>query len=223
MLDIGCGATLRGGRLHRLHLDASHYYGIDISPGHSDRRQEDADRARAPGQAAPPRPSPGTSPWTSLRTTTSTSCTRSVFSSPLNVIEECLSHVGRVLTKPGVLRLHSPTAPRARRVLREDFYYRTDTLLTLAAGPVCTRSSPDWRSGPHGDQDPRRPLAAAVVRRRTAMRGRTARPATGPGRAPVVPQRAGRRAPAAGANGLAGADRRTASAAPPDSGSTSVG
>jgi SAM-dependent methyltransferase len=58
----------------------------------------------------------------------------SVFShSPLSVIEECFTHIGRILKPEGFFDFtFNRTDGRERQVLREDFYYRTDTLVELA-------------------------------------------------------------------------------------------
>jgi SAM-dependent methyltransferase len=60
----------------------------------------------------------------------------SVFShSPLPVIEECFRHVGRILKPEGFFDFtFNKTDGRERHVLREDFYYRTETLIDLADG-----------------------------------------------------------------------------------------
>ncbi len=77
----------------------------------------------------------------------------SVFShSPLSVIDECLAHVGRVLTGTGFFDFtFDRTEGTEHQVLREDFYYRTDTLLTLAAQHnLHARFMDDWEKRPHG-------------------------------------------------------------------------
>ena len=58
----------------------------------------------------------------------------SVFShSPIEVIDECLANVGRVMRPDGVFDFtFCRTKGTEHQVLREDFYYRTETLLALA-------------------------------------------------------------------------------------------
>ena len=58
----------------------------------------------------------------------------SVFShSPLPVIDECLAHVGRIMTTDAIFDFtFDRTEGEEHQVLREDFYYRTETLVELA-------------------------------------------------------------------------------------------
>ena len=58
----------------------------------------------------------------------------SVFShSPVEVIEECLSHVGRIMKPDGFFDFtFDRTEGAEHQVLHEDFYYRTETLVALA-------------------------------------------------------------------------------------------
>jgi hypothetical protein len=58
----------------------------------------------------------------------------SVFShSPLPVIDECLAHVGRIMTTDAIFDFtFDRTEGEEHQVLREDFYYRTETLAELA-------------------------------------------------------------------------------------------
>jgi hypothetical protein len=58
-----------------------------------------------------------------------------VFShSPLSVIDECLAHVSRVIVPGGFFDFtFDETTGAEHQVLREDFYYRAQTLLDLAA------------------------------------------------------------------------------------------
>ena len=76
----------------------------------------------------------------------------SVFShSPIEVIEECFAHVGRVMTKDGYFDFtFDQTEGTEHHVLREDFYYRTQTLVDLAAkyGLAATLMD-DWASTGH--------------------------------------------------------------------------
>ncbi len=76
----------------------------------------------------------------------------SVFShSPIEIIEECLAHVGRVMKPDGFFDFtFDRTEGAEHQVLREDFYYRTETLVALAGryglnGQFMT----DWEELPH--------------------------------------------------------------------------
>jgi hypothetical protein len=77
----------------------------------------------------------------------------SVFShSPIQVIDECLAHVGRVLAPDGFFDFtFDRTEGVEHHVLREDFYYRTETLTGLAERHGLTaRFMDDWERLPHG-------------------------------------------------------------------------
>lgn len=77
----------------------------------------------------------------------------SVFSrSPLEVIEECLAHIGRVLTDKGFFDFtFDRTEGTEHQVLGEDFYYRTETFLALARKHgLHARFMDDWEKRPHG-------------------------------------------------------------------------
>ncbi|HZC40537.1 MAG TPA: methyltransferase, partial [Streptosporangiaceae bacterium] len=76
----------------------------------------------------------------------------SVFShSPIDVIDECLAHVGRVMTRDGIFDFtFNRTDGTEHQVLREDFYYRTETLLELAAKHgLDAQFMADWEELPH--------------------------------------------------------------------------
>ncbi|MGV9383041.1 class I SAM-dependent methyltransferase [Nonomuraea sp. NPDC003707] len=151
MLEIGCG-NLRAGRLFIDYLHAGNYYGIDISPdilmaaqhtivGHGLNHKlpyltpvRDLRFAFLPGEHF------------------DVVHAHSVFShSPLHVIEECFAHVGRVM-KPAAWFdfTFDRTEGKEHQVLREDFYYRAETLVALAAeyGLRATFMD-DWERGPH--------------------------------------------------------------------------
>ena len=72
----------------------------------------------------------------------------SVFShSPLHVIEECFAHVGRILAPGGWFDFtFDRTEGKEHQVLREDFYYRTETLIDLAATARAARPA-SWTTG----------------------------------------------------------------------------
>jgi SAM-dependent methyltransferase len=133
MLEIGCG-NLRAGRLFIDYLDPGNYYGIDISPDILLAAQQTVAeyglQAKLPNLTLardlkfaflPPER------FTVVHA-------HSVFShSPLPVIEECLAHVGRVMTADAIFDFtFDRTEGAEHQVLREDFYYRTETLIALA-------------------------------------------------------------------------------------------
>jgi predicted TPR repeat methyltransferase len=75
-----------------------------------------------------------------------------VFShSPLEVIDECLEHVGRLLAPGGFFDFtFDRTEGAEHHVLREDFYYRTETLIALAAKHgLEARYMDDWEQTGH--------------------------------------------------------------------------
>ena len=76
----------------------------------------------------------------------------SVFShSPISVIGECLAHVGRVMA-PGAFFdfTFDRTDGKEHHVLHEDFYYRTQTLIDLAARHrLAARFMTDWEETSH--------------------------------------------------------------------------
>jgi len=151
MLEIGCG-NLRAGRLFIDYLDAGNYYGTDISPDILIAAQRTiADFGLQPKL-------PHLTLVNDLRLDfLPDECfdvvhAHSVFShSPLPVIEECLSHVGRVMA-PGAFFdfTFDRTEGAEHQVLREDFYYRTETLTGLAERyGLAARFLPDWEQTGH--------------------------------------------------------------------------
>ena len=152
MLDIGCG-NLRAGRWFVNHLEPGHYYGIDISPDiliaaqHTLRTYQLQDRL------------PYLTPVSNLRFEFlpdgwfDVVHAHSVFShSPIEVIEECFAHVGRILAADGHFDFtFDRTEGTEHQVLREDFYYRTETLVRLAEKHgLRARFMADWEELPHG-------------------------------------------------------------------------
>jgi SAM-dependent methyltransferase len=134
MLDIGCG-NLRAGRLFIDYLDSANYYGTDISPDillAAQRTVEEYGLQRK-------------MPYLTLTNDLKLAFlpdghfdivhAHSVFShSPLAVIDECLAHVGRIMAPGGRFDFtFDRTEGSEHQVLREDFYYRTETLTNLAA------------------------------------------------------------------------------------------
>ena len=151
MLDIGCG-NLRAGRLFIDYLDAGDYYGIDISPDILLAALEtiaDYDlQAKLPRLALVKDLKLGFLPDHSFDVVHA----HSVFShSPMEVIDECLQHVGRIMAPGGFFDFtFNATARTEHHVLREDFYYRPETLIALAARyRLQARVSEDWERGPH--------------------------------------------------------------------------
>ncbi|MFD9337988.1 class I SAM-dependent methyltransferase [Streptomyces sp. NPDC060028] len=152
MLDIGCG-NLRAGWRFIDYLYEGHYYGVDISP---DILMEAKRTLTGRGlQAKVPH----------LTITKNLTLdflpdghfdvvhAHSVFShSPIDVIDECLAHVGRVLAPGGYFDFtFDRTTGTEHQVLREDFYYRTQTLVDLAAGHgLAARFMEDWEELGHG-------------------------------------------------------------------------
>ena len=151
MLEIGCG-NLRAGRLFIDYLDPGGYYGIDISPdillaaqrtlaevGLQDKLPhltlvQDLKLAFLP-----------TGYFDVVHA-------HSVFShSPVEVIEECLAHVGRVIRPGGFFDFtFDRTDGAEHHVLREDFYYRTETLVALAGRHgLSAQFMTDWEKLPH--------------------------------------------------------------------------
>jgi SAM-dependent methyltransferase len=151
MLEIGCG-NLRAGRLFIDYLHAGNYYGLDISPEILIAAQDtiaDFDlTAKLPNltlvkdlklRFLPDR-------------TFDFVHAHSVFShSPSEVIDECLAHVGRIMVPGGFFDFtFDRTEGTEHHVLHEDFYYRTETLIALAAKHGLQASfMTDWEQTGH--------------------------------------------------------------------------
>jgi SAM-dependent methyltransferase len=151
MLEIGCG-NLRAGRLFIAHLDPGDYYGLDISPDILLAAQRtlttEGLQHKLPHLTLVSDLKFGFLPTGYFDVVHA----HSVFShSPIEVIEECLAHVGRVMKPDGFFDFtFDRTEGAEHHVLREDFYYRTETLIALAAkhglsGVFMT----DWDELPH--------------------------------------------------------------------------
>jgi SAM-dependent methyltransferase len=151
MLEIGCG-NLRAGWRFIEYLDAGNYYGVDISPD----ILFDAQRVVAE------RGLQGMLPvLTAVRDLTFAFLpaehfdvvhAHSVFShSPLSVIDECFAHVGRVMKPAGWFDFtFDRTEGEDHQVLHEDFYYRTETLVSLAERHgLNAQFMADWELLPH--------------------------------------------------------------------------
>ncbi len=165
MLDIGCGA-LRAGRFFIAHLGPGGYYGVDISPDILLAAQRTVVREglqdKLPHLMLVRDLTLGFLPDAHFDVVHA----HSVFShSPLPVIEECLAHVGRVLAPGGFFDFtFDRTAGREHHVLREDFYYRTETLVGLAEKHgLRARLMEDWEKLPHGQSKIRVTHASSVA------------------------------------------------------------
>ncbi|WP_327189636.1 class I SAM-dependent methyltransferase [Streptomyces xinghaiensis] len=152
MLEIGCG-NLRAGWRFIDHLDTGHYYGIDISPDILFAAQDTLVRCGLREKL------PTLTPVRDLTFAFLPDAyfdvvhAHSVFShSPLPVIEECFAHVGRILAPGGWFDFtFDRTEAEEHHVLREDFYYRTETLTALAEKHgLSARFMEDWEKLPHG-------------------------------------------------------------------------
>jgi SAM-dependent methyltransferase len=151
MLDIGCG-NLRAGRLFIDYLDSGNYYGTDISPDILLAAQ------RTVGEYGLQRKMPYLTLTSDLKLAFLPDShfdivhAHSVFShSPLAVIDECLAHVGRIMAPGGWFDFtFDRTEGTEHQVLREDFYYRTETLTDLAASHgLKAEYMPDWEETGH--------------------------------------------------------------------------
>jgi SAM-dependent methyltransferase len=152
MLEIGCG-NLRAGRLFIDYLDPGNYYGIDISPDILIAAQ--ATLSEYGLQAKLPRLTPVRDLTFAFLPENAFTVVHahSVFShSPIEVIDECLASVGRVLAPGGFFDFtFDRTEGAEHHVLREDFYYRTETLIALAEKHgLAARFMDDWDKLPHG-------------------------------------------------------------------------
>jgi SAM-dependent methyltransferase len=151
MLEIGCG-NLRAGRLFIDYLDAGNYYGIDISPdillAATDTIAEYGLQAKLPHLTLVRDMNLGALPdghFTVLHA-------HSVFShSPIEIIDECLRTAARVMAPDGFFDFtFDRTEGAEHHVLHEDFYYRTETLIALAARHgLQARFMDDWELLPH--------------------------------------------------------------------------
>jgi SAM-dependent methyltransferase len=151
MLEIGCG-NLRAGRLFIDYLDAANYYGIDISPdillAAADTVEEYGLQRKLPHLTLVRDMSLGFLPDGHFTVVHA----HSVFShSPIEVIDECLRTVRRVMAPGGFFDFtFDRTEGAEHHVLREDFYYRTETLIALAArNGLQARFMADWELLPH--------------------------------------------------------------------------
>ncbi|WP_327048272.1 class I SAM-dependent methyltransferase [Microbispora sp. NBC_01189] len=151
VLDIGCGNLRLGWRLID-HLEPGHYHGIDISPeillAAADTVAQRGLQSRLPHLTLVNDLTFGFLPDAHFTVVHA----HSVFShSPIEVIDECLRHVGRVLHPDGFFDFTFDRTEKAEHhVLREDFYYRTETLVRLAERyGLKARFMDDWERSRH--------------------------------------------------------------------------
>ncbi|MFJ8671285.1 class I SAM-dependent methyltransferase [Streptomyces sp. NPDC093589] len=152
ILDIGCG-NLRAGWRFIAYLDSGNYYGIDISPD----ILISAKQTLATYELQEKLPHLTITHDLTLDFLPDAHFdvvhAHSVFShSPISVIDECLAHVGRILAPGGFFDFtFDRTEGAEHQVLREDFYYRTETLLKLArTHGLEARFMDDWETRKHG-------------------------------------------------------------------------
>jgi SAM-dependent methyltransferase len=146
LLEIGCG-NLRAGRFLIEYLDAGNYFGLDISPD----VLLSAQRTIAAHHLQDKLPQ--------LMYTNDLKFeflpdhyfdvihANSVFTHcPIELIDECFAHVARIMTSSGFFDFtFYCTEDTEYQVHREDFYYRTDTLIGLAGRHGLTaRLMRDW-------------------------------------------------------------------------------
>jgi ubiquinone/menaquinone biosynthesis C-methylase UbiE len=133
LLEIGCG-NLRAGWLFIDYLDSGGYFGVDISPEVILAAQDTVCRQ---GLAAK---LPYLTVVRDMRFDFLPDQhfdyvhAHSVFSHcPLSVIDECFAHIGRVMKPHAVFDFtFYRTEGKEFTRLREDFYYRTETLVSVA-------------------------------------------------------------------------------------------
>jgi SAM-dependent methyltransferase len=151
MLEIGCGNLPAGWRFID-YLDVVGYYGLDISPDILIAAQETIKEHGLQAKL------PHLTPVRDLRfaflpdDAFTVAHAHSVCShSPIGVIEECFTHIGRVLAPGGFFDFtFDRTEGAVHQVLREDFYYRTETLIGLAEKHgLAARFMADWEELPH--------------------------------------------------------------------------
>ncbi|GAA3136755.1 class I SAM-dependent methyltransferase [Streptosporangium carneum] len=151
VLDIGCGNLRLGWRLIG-YLEPGNYYGIDISPeillAAANTLSKNGLRDKVPHLGLVKDLTFDMLPDAYFTVVNA----HSVFShSPIGVIDECMRHVGRIMREDGFFDFtFDRTEKDEHHVLREDFYYRTETLVDLAArhGLKATFMD-DWERLPH--------------------------------------------------------------------------
>jgi len=150
-LEIGCGNLRAGWRIIDF-LEPGNYYGIDISP----------DILLAAGETLTERGLQAKLPHMSLVKDLKFATlpdahfdvahAHSVFShTPIEILDECLGHIGRILKPTGFFDFtFDRTEEAEHQVLREDFYFQTQTLIDLAARHgLRAEFSEDWEKLRH--------------------------------------------------------------------------
>jgi len=192
MLEIGCG-NLRAGRLFIDYLGPGNYYGIDISPEILLAAQrtlaESGLQAKVPHLMLVNDLKFAFLPAQKFTVVHA----HSVFShSPLPVIDECLAHVGRIMTTDAIFDFtFDRTEGEEHQVLREDFYYRTGTLLELAARHgLDAQLMTDWEETGHPPvKDPGYPPRLIAGASGDRAGGRAGGPVAPPGQGGIQVQR----------------------------------
>src|ERR1700691_1066579 len=151
MLEIGCG-DLRAGRLFIDYLKAGDYYGVDISPEIIFAAQRTIVsyglEAKVPHMTLVRDLKLDFLPESYFTVVNA----HSVFSHcSANLISECLAGVRRVMAPDGFFDFtFDRVVAHERHVLREDYYYRTETLTALAATHGFDAAfMDDWEELPH--------------------------------------------------------------------------
>jgi SAM-dependent methyltransferase len=162
VLEIGCGNLRAGWRIIR-YLEPGNYYGIDISQQVLFAAQQTvADRDLA-----------GKLPHLLLVRDQNYTLlpdaafdvinAHSVFShTPLDVIEDCFAHVGRIMKPDGYFDFtFKRTEGKEYGKLREDFYFRTETLIDAASRHgLSAQFMDDWEALGHSQSKIRVTLAS---------------------------------------------------------------
>jgi SAM-dependent methyltransferase len=151
VLEIGCGNLRAGWRLID-YLDAGYYYGVDISQEVLFAAQETLVRhgivEKLPHLTLVKDMHFAFLPDAEFDVVHA----HSVFShSPLPVIEECFAHIGRIMKPDGFFDFtFNRTEGKEFARLREDFYFRTETLIAAAfRHGLSARFMDDWESLGH--------------------------------------------------------------------------
>ena len=152
MLEIGCG-NLRAGHLFIDYLDAGNYYGIDISPDILLAATDTVAEYGLQAQAAAPDPGPGHEPGLpSRRPLHRGARAQRVLALPHRGHRRVPAHGRGGCMAPGGFFdfTFDRTEGAEHHVLHEDFYYRTETLIALAAKHgLQARFMDDWELLPH--------------------------------------------------------------------------
>lgn len=151
LLEIGCG-NLRAGWRFISYLEPGNYYGVDISPDILMAGQ----RTLVEQELQDKLPRLTVVPDLSLEFLPDDHFTvahaHSVFShTPLEAVEQGLANIGRVLAPGGFFDFtFNRTTGDEYQVLGEDYYYRTETLLEVAARyGLRGELMADWEERPH--------------------------------------------------------------------------